>query len=114
MPKQFIITTKEIVYLVQQVREIILSARAVAARSVDTVQVAMNFAVGQRIVEHEQHGDKRATYSARVMKGLAESMSFEFRRGFSSTNLKLMRRFFLAYSPRIGQTPPGQSNDRPR
>jgi predicted nuclease of restriction endonuclease-like (RecB) superfamily len=105
MPKQSIITTKEISNLVQQVRDIVLSARALAARSVDTVQVAMNFAIGQRIVEHEQHGDKRAIYGKRVIEGLAQSMSSEFGRGFSATNLKLMRQFYLAYAPRISQTP---------
>jgi predicted nuclease of restriction endonuclease-like (RecB) superfamily len=110
MPKQSIITTKEISTLVQQVREIILSARALAARSVDTVQVAMNFAIGQRIVAHEQHGDKRAAYGTRVIKSLAESMSSEFGRGFSTTNLKLMRQFYLAYASRIGQTPSDQSD----
>ena len=107
MSKQSTITTKEIANLVQQVRHIVLSARALAARSVDTIQVAMNFAIGQRIVEHEQHGDKRAAYGTRVIKSLAESMSSEFGRGFSATNLKLMRQFYLAYAPRISQTPSG-------
>ena len=105
MPKQSIITTTEITNLVQQVRKIVLSARALAARSVDAVQVAMNFAIGQRIVEHEQHGDKRATYGKRVIESLAQSMTSEFGRGFSTTNLKLMRQFYLAYASRIGQTP---------
>lgn len=108
MPKQPIITTTEIASLVQQVREIILSARAVAARSVDTVQVAMNFAIGQRIVEHEQGGDKRAAYGKQVMEHLAQTMTSEFGRGFSATNLRLMRQFYLAYSPRILQTPSGE------
>ena len=60
MPKQSLITTTEITYLVQQIREIVLFARAHAARSIDNVQVAMNFTIGQRIVEHEQGGDRRA------------------------------------------------------
>lgn len=109
MPKQSIITTKEITNLVQQVREIVLAARAHAARSVDTVQVAMNFTIGQRIVEHEQHGDERATYGKRVIESLAQSMTSEFGRGFSATNLWLMRQFYIAYSPRIPQTPTGES-----
>jgi predicted nuclease of restriction endonuclease-like (RecB) superfamily len=105
MPKQSIITTKEIANLVQQVREIILSARAVAARSVDTVQVAMNFTIGQRIVEHEQRGDKRAAYGKQVMEHLSQSMTSEFGKGFSKRNLELMRRFYLLYSPRVENLP---------
>ena len=81
MPKQSAITTAEIANLVQQVREIILSARARAARSVDAIQIAMNFAIGQRIVEHEQGGDKRAAYGKRVVESLAKSMTSEFGRG---------------------------------
>ena len=107
MPKQSIITTKEITELVQQVREIVLSARALAARSVDTAQVAMNFAIGQRIVEHEQGGDRRAAYGKQIMEHLAQSMTSEFGRGFSKRNLALMRQFYLMYSPRVEDFPAG-------
>lgn len=113
MPKQSIIVTDEFGNLVQQVREIILSARALAARSVDTVQVAMNFAIGQRIIEHEQHGDTRAAYGKRVVESLAKSMSSEFGRGFSATNLWLMRQFYSTYSPRILQTASGEFSTLP-
>jgi len=107
MPKHSIITTKEITDLVQQVREIVLSARDLAARSVDTVQVAMNFTIGQRIVEHEQGGDKRAAYGKQVMEHLAQSMTAEFGKGFSRRNLELMRQFYLTYSPRVENMPAG-------
>ena len=105
MPKQSIIVARDLTDLVQQVREIILSARAVAARSVDTVQVAMNFTVGQRIVEHEQRGDKRAAYGKQVMEHLAQSMTAEFGRGFSKRNLELMRQFYIMYAPRLKNFP---------
>mgnify|MGYP000870592030 CR=1 FL=1 len=113
MPKQSIITTTEVANLVQQVREIILAARTHATRSIDTIQVGMNFAIGQRIVEHEQHGDKRAAYGKRVIESLAHSMTSEFGRGFSATNLWLMRQFYLAYSSRILQTASGESSSSP-
>lgn len=93
--------------LVQEVREIVLSARALAARSVDTVQVAMSFTIGQRIVEHEQGGDKRAAYGKQVMEHLALLMTAEFGRGFSKRNMELMRRFYLMYSPRMANLPAG-------
>ncbi|MDR1656035.1 MAG: hypothetical protein LBT47_00560 [Deltaproteobacteria bacterium] len=38
--------------LIRRVREIVLSARALTARSINTVQVSMNFSIGQRIVEY--------------------------------------------------------------
>ena len=88
--------------LLHRIREIILAARSLAARSVDTVQVSMNYAIGQRIVEHEQQGEQRAAYGQRVLSSLAEALTAEFGRGFSATNLKLMRQFYMVYSPRIG------------
>jgi predicted nuclease of restriction endonuclease-like (RecB) superfamily len=109
MLKQSIITTTEVANLVQQVREIVLAARAHAARSIDTIQVAMNFAIGQRIVEHEQGGGKRAAYGKQIMEHLAQAMTSEFGRGFSATNLRLMRQFYFAYSPRILQTASDES-----
>lgn len=87
--------------LIKQIREIIVSARSLAARSVDTVQVNMNFAIGQRIVEHEQAGEKRAAYGQKVLTGLAEALSTEFGRGFSKRNLALMRKFYLVYSDKV-------------
>ena len=105
MPKQSIITTSETANLVQQVREIVIAARTLAAQSVDTIQVAMNFTIGQRIVEHEQGGDKRAAYGKQIMEHLAQSMTSEFGRGFSKRNLALMRQFYLMYSPRVKALP---------
>ncbi|WP_370809277.1 PDDEXK nuclease domain-containing protein [Bilophila wadsworthia] len=105
MPKQSIITTSETTNLVQQVREIVIAARTLATQSVDTIQVAMNFTIGQRIVEHEQGGDKRAAYGKQTMEHLAQSMTSEFGRGFSKRNLALMRQFYLMYSPRVKALP---------
>ena len=105
MPKQSIITTSETTNLVQQVREIVIAARTLAAQSVDTIQVAMNFTIGQRIVEHEQGGDRRAAYGKQIMEHLAQSMTSEFGRGFSKRNLALMRQFYLMYSPRVKALP---------
>ena len=101
MPKQSIITTSETTNLVQQVREIVIAARTLATQSVDTIQVAMNFTIGQRIVEHEQGGDKRAAYGKQTMEHLAQSMTSEFGRGFSKRNLA----FYLMYSPRVKALP---------
>lgn len=105
MPKQSIITTSETTNLVQQVREIVIAARTLATQSVDTIQVAMNFTIGQRIVEHEQGGDKRAAYGKQTMEHMAQSMTSEFGRGFSKRNLALMRQFYLMYSPRVKALP---------
>ena len=44
----------------QRIRDILESARAAVARSVNTTQVVANWLVGREIVEEEQRGEGRA------------------------------------------------------
>lgn len=90
--------------LYEHVRELIIAARQTVARSVDLVQVHTNYEIGRHIIAHEQQGEKRATYGKEVLKGLAERLTAEFCGGFSMTNLKHMRQFYLLYVSRIRQT----------
>lgn len=108
--------------LITEVRDLVQSARRGVASVVDSFQVMTNFEIGRRIVEHEQKGAKRAAYGAEVLKELSARLTEEFGRGFSVTNLKLMRQIFMETHHRIGQsvtdqlrlsTPTGQS-PRPR
>jgi predicted nuclease of restriction endonuclease-like (RecB) superfamily len=87
--------------LFQQVRGLILSARQVAARNINTLQVLTNFEIGRLIVEHEQKGKRRAKYGKQVLQNLSDALTKEFGRGFSEDNLSSMRRFYLEYQPRI-------------
>ena len=96
--------------LVAEVRNLIQSARRGVAAVVDTFQVMINFEIGRRIVEHEQKGTKRAAYGVELLKELSARLTEEFGRGFSETNLKVMRQFFLEYQQRIGQTTSDQSD----
>jgi predicted nuclease of restriction endonuclease-like (RecB) superfamily len=90
--------------LVKNIRSIILTARQTAVRQIDFLQVVTSFEIGRQIVEYEQQGADRAKYGAKVLVNLSQKLSGEFGNGFSSTNLKLMRQFFLQYRTRIGQT----------
>lgn len=99
--------------LIAEVRQLIQSARRGAASIVNTLQVMTNFEIGRRIVEFEQKGEKRAEYGDEVVKGLAQALTAEFGSGFSLTNLKLMRKFYLLFSSRIGQTPSDLSLFKP-
>ena len=98
---------------IEDIRELIRSARATVAQGVDLVQVHTNFEIGRRIVEHEQQGKGRAAYGEEVMKALAVRLAGEFGRGFSLSNLKSMRQFYLQYRNRIGQSVTGQSDSPP-
>ena len=90
--------------LIAELRGLILSARHTAASTINTLQVLTNFEIGRRIVEHEQKGAKRAEYGTELLKELSARLTEEFGRGFSTTNLKLMRQFFMENGHRIGQS----------
>jgi predicted nuclease of restriction endonuclease-like (RecB) superfamily len=94
--------------LVAEVRNLIQSARRGVSSVIDTFQVHTNFEIGRRIFEHEQKGEKRAEYGAQLLSELSGRLAEEFGRGFSVTNLKLMRQFFIENQHRMGQ----QATDR--
>lgn len=96
------------VSLLSEVRQLIAAGRNTAATMVNTLQVLTNFEIGRRISEHEQKGAKRAEYGAELLKELSARLTDEFGKGFSLTNLKLMRQFFLEYRDQIGQMPSDQ------
>ena len=81
--------------LYASIRSLVLSARNTVARGVDLVQVLTNFEIGRHVVAHEQQGERRAEYGKEVLKRLAERLTAEFCSGFSVTNLKLMRQFYV-------------------
>lgn len=95
----------------EEIKVLIASARATVARGVDLVQVYTNFEIGRRIVEQEQKGKGRAAYGEEVIRALAERLTEEFGRGYSTSSLAYMRSFFLAYEERgtIFQSPIGKS-----
>jgi predicted nuclease of restriction endonuclease-like (RecB) superfamily len=84
------------------IRKLIVGARTTVARGVDLVQVHTNFEIGRRIVKEEQRGKDRAAYGKEVIKALAERLTDEFGKGFSTSNLAYMRSFYLLYP---GRTP---------
>lgn len=77
------------------VRQLILNARARVARGVDIVQVQTNFEIGRRIVLEEQRGEGRAAYGEAILSSLSDILKSEFGRGFSLSNLKSMRYFYV-------------------
>ena len=54
------------------------------------------------IVKEEQNGKSKAEYGQNLIPELSQKLTTEFGKGFSTTNLKQMRTFYLTYSK--GQT----------
>ncbi len=58
--------------------------------------------IGKRIIEEEQQGAHRADYGSELLKKIAMKLVDEFGKGFSFSNLKNIRQFYLTYQSRIG------------
>jgi predicted nuclease of restriction endonuclease-like (RecB) superfamily len=85
-----------------KVVDLLQSARSKVVRTVNQTMVHTYFEIGKMIVEEEQDGKVRADYGKQILKELSDVLTKEFGKGFSSTNLKQMRQFYVVYS--IGQT----------
>jgi hypothetical protein len=74
-----------------------------AYRAANIAMVEAYWSVGQLIVEEEQRGNARAEYAAFLIPTLSKRLTQEFGRGFTKTNLKYFRQFYLAFSGRDGE-----------
>jgi predicted nuclease of restriction endonuclease-like (RecB) superfamily len=88
----------EPIYL--RIQAILEQARAQVARSVNTQMVRAYWLIGREIVEEEQRGHARAGYGEELITQLAARLRAGFGRGYTPTNLRYMRLFYLAY-PRL-------------
>lgn len=94
---------------------IIEAARQTAYKAVNTAMVYSYYELGRRIVEEEQKGASRAKYGDGLIAELSNSLTEHFGRGFSKTNLKQMRTFYMVYSQdQIGQTVSDQFTHLPK
>ena len=82
------------------IAQLLRSGRLAAVRSVNSVMTATYWSVGQRIVEAEQKGRRRAGYGDQLIPQLAADLTLEFGRGYGVRNLAQMRAFHLAWSAR--------------
>ena len=82
--------------LFESVRSVLNSARSKAYAAINFAMVEAYWNIGRLIVE-KQGGEERATYGNRLISELAKLLTAEFGRGFTVTNLKYMRQFFIAF-----------------
>lgn len=88
--------------LYNKVTELLKHAQSSVFKTVNKTMVLTYFEIGKMIVEEEQMGKERAEYGQQLISELSYRLSKEFGKGFSSTNIKQMRSFYLIYSN--GQT----------
>lgn len=59
------------------------------------IQIQFAWETGRRMVEEEQNGQMRAEYGASLLAQVSEVLTKKYGSGFSETNLRKMRRFYL-------------------
>lgn len=88
--------------LYNRISNLLKISREKTIRAINTTMVTTYFEIGRLIVEEEQNGKDRATYGKEILKNLSIKLTKEFGKGFSKTNLKQMKSFYLIY--KNGQT----------
>lgn len=88
--------------LYNRISKLLKISREKTIRAINTTMVTTYFEIGRLIVEEEQNGKDRATYGKEILKNLSIKLTKEFGKGFSTTNLEQMRKFYKVYG--ISQT----------
>lgn len=100
--------------LYQRVSKYLRLAKQRILEFIDTEMVNTYWMIGREIIEEEQLGESRATYGEELIKKLSERLTYEFGKGYSISNLRNMRRFYLVYQNQIRQTVSGELVFEPR
>jgi predicted nuclease of restriction endonuclease-like (RecB) superfamily len=82
---------------INDIKRIVISARAKAHTAVNSVMVEAYWLIGKRIVEEEQSGKNRAEYGKEILKNLSTELQSEFGPGFAERCLREYRQFYLTF-----------------
>lgn len=83
--------------LVDSIGIAIESARQRAIQAVNNELLQANWEIGKYIVEYEQHGNEKAEYGSSLLTNLSKDLKSRFGKGFSKSNIYLMRQLYLKY-----------------
>ena len=86
--------------LLAEIKQVVEQARSQVKQTVNTAMVQAYWHIGRLIIEDEQQGKNRAEYGKAQLKQISQQLTDEFGKGFDVTNLRNMRRFYLAFTKR--------------
>lgn len=87
---------KEIIFL-NELKDIVKTARRFAYNSINLAQLRQNWLIGQNIVIQEQNGHDRAEYGKHVIEIASKALTEEYGKGFSKRNLWKFKQFYLTF-----------------
>jgi predicted nuclease of restriction endonuclease-like (RecB) superfamily len=80
-----------------EIKTFIENARTQAYKAVNFAMVQAYWNIGRLIVEQEQKGEEKSEYGQFLIKELSKKLTRDFGKGFTVTNLKYMRQFYLTF-----------------
>lgn len=80
----------------EQIKRILSEARNKVYQTANFAMVEAYWNIGKSIVE-QQDGYEKAEYGSRLIAELSKQMTIDFGKGFTPTNLKYMRQFYLTF-----------------
>ena len=83
--------------LYDKIRAILTAARENIVKTVNSTLVQTYWQIGRHIVEYEQHGQAKSTYGSDMINELSTRLVAEFGKGFTPSNLRYMRQFYLYF-----------------
>ena len=83
--------------LYDKIRAILTAARENIVKTVNSTLVRTYWQIGRHIVEYEQHGQAKSTYGSDMINELSKRLVAEFGKGFTPSNLRYMRQFYLYF-----------------
>ena len=86
----------EINNIFDNIKDLVINSRNKVYQTVNTEMLNLYWNIGKAIMEIQQ-GDERASYGDSVLDKLSQKLTNEFGKGFSSRNLRTMRKFYLMY-----------------
>ena len=90
---------KELKYnsLVTDIGALLEQGRKQAYQAVNSILIRTYWGIGKRIVEYEQEGKEKAEYGAALLDNLSRDLKLRYGKGFSKSNVYLMRQFYSKY-----------------
>ena len=79
-----------------EIKNILITAKNKVYQTANFAMVEAYWNIGKSIIE-EQGGNEKAEYGTGLLKELSKQMTQDFGKGFTVTNLKYMRQFYLTF-----------------
>lgn len=92
------VRSKSFEVLLTDVRQIIENGMQQAYQSVNMAMLNTYWNVGRRIIEDEQHGNRRAEYGKQQIKNLAAELIPQYGTSYNERNLYQFRNFYLNFN----------------